>query len=106
VLLAFKSGVMAAEVIAAALAANDTSEARLRSWEPEFVRGMVRIRRLVMEFYNGFSFGRFVRRHPDMKGLVTDVLIGDVFKDEVDVLWPLMDAMRAEQPANTATVSG
>lgn len=106
VLLAFKSGVMAAEVIAAALAANDTSEARLRTWEPEFVRGMVRIRRLVMEFYNGFSFGRFVRRHPDMKGLVTDVLIGDVFKDEVDVLWPLMDAMRAEQPANTATVSG
>ena len=25
-----------------------------------------------------------------------DVLIGDVFKDDVDVLWPLMDELRAE----------
>ncbi|MCZ2344492.1 MAG: tryptophan 7-halogenase [Bacteroidales bacterium] len=102
VLLALKSGILASESIAEALAANDPSEARLRSWEPMFLKGMERIRRLVMEFYHGFSFGRFVRRHPDMKGLVTDVLIGDVFKDEVDVLWPLMDAMRAEMQANTA----
>ena len=25
------------------------------------------------------------------------MLIGDVFKDDVDVLWPLMDEMRKEQ---------
>jgi len=25
------------------------------------------------------------------------VLIGDVFKDDVDVLWPLMDELRKEQ---------
>ena len=24
------------------------------------------------------------------------MLIGDVFKDDVDVLWPLMDELRAE----------
>jgi hypothetical protein len=58
---------------------------------------MDRIRRLVCEFYDGLSFGRFVKKHPHLKGLVTDVLIGDVFKDEVDVLWPLMDELRAEQ---------
>ena len=58
---------------------------------------MDRIRRLVLEFYDGLSFGRFVKKHPHLKGLVTDVLIGDVFKDEVDQLWPLMDELRGEQ---------
>ncbi len=97
VLLALTSGAMAADAVVAGLDNNDTSETQLRSWEAEYVRGMERMRRLVLEFYNGFSFGRFVRRHPDMKGLVTDVLIGDLFKDDLDVLWPLMDELRAEQ---------
>jgi flavin-dependent dehydrogenase len=97
VLLALTSGAMAADCVAEGLANNDTSEAQLRKWEPEFSRGMDRMRRLVCEFYDGFSFGRFVRRHPHLKGAVTDVLIGDLFKDSVDVLWPLMDAMRAER---------
>ena len=78
---------------------GDTSEAQLGKWEPAFVAGMDRMRRLVCEFYDGFSFGRFVKKHPHLKGLVTDVLIGDVFKDEVDVLWPLMDELRAEVAA-------
>jgi hypothetical protein len=71
----------------------------MRKWEVPFNRGMDRMRRLVCEFYDGFSFGRFVKKHPHLKGLVTDVLIGDVFKDEVDVLWPLMDVIRAEVEA-------
>ena len=96
-LLALTSGAMAADAIADALAAGDTSEARLRKWEKPYVRGIDRIRRLVCEYYDGLSFGRFVKKHPDMKGLVTDVLIGDVFKDDVDVLWPLMDVVRTEQ---------
>lgn len=96
VLLALTSGSMAADVICDGLAKGDTSEKQLRRWEPAFVAGMDRMRRLVCEFYDGFSFGRFVRKHPEMKDLVTDVLIGDLFKDDVDVLWPLMDAMRAK----------
>lgn len=32
---------------------------------------------------------------------VTDVLIGDVFKPEVDVLWPLIDAWRSALATNT-----
>lgn len=96
VLLALTSASMAADNISEGLKKGDTSEAHMRKWEAGFVRGMERTRRLVCEFYEGFSFGRFVRKHPDLKGLVTDVLIGDVFKDEVDVLWPLMDEMRAE----------
>jgi len=96
-LLALTSGSMAADAIAAGIAAGDTSEARLRTWEAPYLQGMNRIRRLVCEFYDGLSFGRFVKEHPHLKGLVTDVLIGDVFKDEVDALWAPMDAMRAEQ---------
>jgi flavin-dependent dehydrogenase len=96
-LLAMTSGCMAADNIAEAFAKNDFSEAHLRMWEKPFLRGVDRIRRLVCEYYDGLSFGRFVKKHPHLKGMVTDVLIGDVFKDDVDVLWPLMDEMRIEQ---------
>ncbi|MBW3596085.1 MAG: tryptophan 7-halogenase [Planctomycetes bacterium] len=99
VLLALTSASMAADAVTEGLAKDDTSEQQLRRWEPEFVAGMDRMRRLVCEFYDGFSFGRFIRRHPDLKGYVTDVLIGDVFKSDVDILWPLIDEMRAEQAA-------
>lgn len=99
VLMAFRSGEMAADAIAEGLAKGDTSAEQLGKWEEHFRRGMDRMRRLVVEFYGGFSFGRFVRKYPHLKDRVTDVLIGDVFKDEVDVLWPLMDEMRAEQKA-------
>ena len=104
VLLALKSGQMAADAVADGIEKGDTSAAQLGRWEPEYVAGMDRMRRLVCEFYDGFSFGRFVKRHPHLKGFVTDVLIGDIFKDDVDVLWPLMDEMRAETAAQAGTV--
>ncbi len=96
-LLAMTSASMAADAIDEAIVKGDTTEAQLRSWEAPYLQGMDRIRRLVCEFYDGLSFGRFVKKHPHLKGLVTDVLIGDVFKDEVDVLWPLLDEFRVEQ---------
>ena len=96
-LLALTSGSMAADCIAEGIANGDVSAAQLRKWEKPYLQGMDRIRRLVCEYYDGLSFGRFVKKHPHLKGLVTDVLIGDVFKDDVDVLWPLMDEMRKEQ---------
>jgi flavin-dependent dehydrogenase len=95
VLMALTSGAMAADAVAEGLVKGDTSEAQLRKWEPTFTVGMARMRRLVCAYYDGFSFGRFVKRYPHLKDRVTDVLIGDVFDDKVDVLWPLMDAMRA-----------
>jgi flavin-dependent dehydrogenase len=102
VLLALTSASMAADAICDGLDKCDTSAAQLGCWEDAFGRGMDRMRRLVCEFYDGFSFGRFVRKHPHLKGYVTDVLIGDVFKDDVDVLWPLMDELRAEVAAERA----
>jgi hypothetical protein len=63
---------------------------------------MDRMKKLVCVFYEGFSFGRFVRRHPHLKGYVTDVLIGDLFKPELDVLWPLIEEMQSEHAAEKA----
>jgi flavin-dependent dehydrogenase len=99
ILLALKSGELAADAIAAALDAGDTSAARLGIWGPEYIRGMERMRRLVCEFYEGFNFGRFVKRHPHLKGHVTDLLIGDLFNDRVDEIVAPLDAMRAEDRA-------
>ncbi|HEV2950006.1 MAG TPA: NAD(P)/FAD-dependent oxidoreductase [Gemmataceae bacterium] len=96
VLLALKSGSMAADAIVEGLNKGDTSAAQLGKWGPGFIQGMDRMRRLVVEYYDGFSFGQFVRRHPHFKGHLTDLLIGDLFKDDVDEVFPPMDAMRTE----------
>lgn len=96
VLLALASAGFASDSITDALAANDPSEERLRRWEANYIAGMDRMRRLVCEFYDGLNFGKLVRRNPDKKGLITDVLIGNIFKEEVDELWPLIDAMRED----------
>ncbi len=96
VLLALRSGELAADAVAEGLERGDTSRAQLGKWEPEFVKGMNRMRRLVCEYYDGFSFGRFVRAYPHLKGSVTDLLIGDLFKDERDEVFTSIDAMRQE----------
>jgi flavin-dependent dehydrogenase len=93
VLLALKSGEMAADAIAAGLAAGDVSAARLGEWGPALNRGVDRMRRLVCEYYDGFSFGKFVRNFPHLKGLVTDLLIGDLFTDRVDAVWEPMETL-------------
>jgi len=97
ILLALKSGELAADAVAAALDAGDTSAARLGAWAPDFARGMDRMRRLVCEFYDGFNFGKFVKRYPHLKGHITDMLIGDLFNDRVDAIVEPLDAMRREE---------
>jgi len=93
VLLALKSGEMAADAIVEGLAKHDTSEAQLGKWGPGFNAGVDRMRRLVCEYYAGFSFGAFIRKFPDLRGTVTDLLIGDLFHDRVDKVWEPMESM-------------
>ena len=95
ILLALKSGALAADAIVAALGAGETSADRLGCWGPGYVAGLERMRKLVCAFYDGLNFGRFVRSHPDCKALITDILIGDIFKDEIDALWPLLEAQQS-----------
>jgi flavin-dependent dehydrogenase len=93
VLLALRSGEMAADAIADGLARGDTGAAQLGRWGPLFNQGIDRMRRLVCEYYAGFSFGAFVRRYPEMRGRITDLLVGDLFTDRVDAVWPAMESL-------------
>jgi hypothetical protein len=87
---------MAADAITEGLTKNDLSKAQLGQWGPTFNQGVDRMRRLVCEYYDGFSFGRFVRHHPELKGTLTDLLIGDLFTDKVDKVWKPMEELYPE----------
>jgi flavin-dependent dehydrogenase len=93
VLLALRSGEMAADAIAEGLEKGDVSGAQLGKWSGPFNEGMDRMRRLVCEYYNGFSFGAFVRNFPELRGTVTDLLIGDLFTSRVDKVWQPMESL-------------
>jgi len=93
VLLALKSGELAADAIVDGLQRGDVSEHQLGRWGPNFNQGVDRMRRLVCEFYDGFSFGQFVRKYPHLRGTITDLLIGDLFTDRVDVVWGPMESL-------------
>jgi len=93
VLLALRSGQMAADAVVAGLEKNDVSAAQLGAWGPAFGRGVDRMRRLVCEYYDGFSFGQFVKSFPALRNTVTDLLIGDLFEDKVDTVWGPMESL-------------
>ena len=101
VLLALRSGEMAADAIVDGLAKGDVSPAQLARWRPAFDEGVNRMRRLVCEYYDGFSFGQFVRTYPELRGTVTDLLIGDLFTDRVDKVWAPMESL---YPAGKAPI--
>lgn len=93
VLLALKSGEMAADAILDGLNVGDTSAAQLGRWGEALNAGIDRMRRLVCEYYEGFNFGNFVKHYPELKGHITDLLIGDLFTDKVDAVWAPMESL-------------
>ncbi len=106
VLLALRSGEMAADAIVEGLAKGDTSAAQLGKWGPDFNAGVDRMRRLVCEYYDGFSFGNFMKHHPELRGTVTDLLIGDLFNDRVDKVWKPMESLYPPGKASLTTWDG
>jgi flavin-dependent dehydrogenase len=103
VLLALKSGELAADAIVEGLQKGDTSKAQIGKWETGYVTGMNRMRRLVVEYYEGLRFSRFIRRFPNRVGGITDLLIGDLFKDSLDEIFRDIDTFKAEQVENVST---
>lgn len=88
VFLALKSGELAADAVDNALTAGDTSGARFAEYGDQLCRAIENMRRLVYAFYDtGFSFGRMLKQYPQLKGRLTDCLIGDVFQDQYDELF-------------------
>jgi flavin-dependent dehydrogenase len=101
VLLALKSGELAADCINDGLTANDLSGQRLGAFGPELVAGMEAIRKLVYAFYNKeFSFAWFLKNHPECTQGVIDILSGDVFKEGVEDIFEPMGKM-IDLPSST-----
>jgi flavin-dependent dehydrogenase len=91
VMLALKSGEMAADAIHEALGAADVSGKRLGRFAAELVRGIQFLRQLVYAFYDpGFNFAEFVKQYPQFQDHLVRMLIGDVFSDDIGEIFDAM----------------
>lgn len=94
-LLALKSGVLAADEVHAALTEGDLSPNRFESYGRTLREGIENMRKLVYAFYDeSFSFRQVIKAHPHLAADITDCLSGDVNKD----FTPLWDAIREFAP--------
>ncbi len=86
--MALKSGELAADAIDAALEANDVSAGRFAEYGDLLCAAIENMRRLVYAFYDtNFSFGRMLKQYPEMRGRLTDCLIGDLMEDKYGELF-------------------
>lgn len=87
VMLALKSGMMAADAVHESLVARDFSPERFADYAARIREGVENMRKLVYAFYDPkFSFRTLTDKYPEAGGLVTDCLSGDVNKD-FSTLW-------------------
>ena len=94
VLLALKSGELAADTIARCLREDDLSGAALGSFAEEFLAGVRAFRKLVYAFYDRrFNFADFLRAHPECRQGVIDILSGNVFGSGVESIFEPMEKM-------------
>ena len=88
VLLALKMAELAADAIHDAFRHNDFSAARLGQYQEKLDQGIESMRKLVYAFYNeGFSFAQLLRKYPEQRVNIINLLIGDVFRDGVDEIY-------------------
>ncbi|HMX24488.1 MAG TPA: NAD(P)/FAD-dependent oxidoreductase [Blastocatellia bacterium] len=100
VLLALKMAELAADAIHDAFKHDDFSGARLGQFQYKLDKGIESMRKLVYAFYNeGFSFSQFLRKYPDQRVNVIELLIGNVFKEGVDDVYePMSDFAEIPPP--------
>jgi len=92
VYFALKTGELAADAVIDGLATGDLSGPKLAAWADDFKTGSKWVKKLVDAFYtNDFSFGGFMKSHPEHRGNLTDLLIGRVFHDEAGKIFEDMD---------------
>ena len=82
VYLALRSGEMAADTVHQCLLDGNVSASRFSAYAERMCREIESMRKLVYVFYDkGFSFGKLIRANPDIRGDLTDCLIGNLDKD-------------------------
>jgi 2-polyprenyl-6-methoxyphenol hydroxylase-like FAD-dependent oxidoreductase len=102
VFLALKSGELAADAIHESLNARDFSAESLGRWQAEYVRGLEMFRKLVYAFYTPeFSFAQFLKKHPEFKGHLVDILIGNVFRPGLSDMFEAMGDVAPPEMAAT-----
>jgi flavin-dependent dehydrogenase len=85
VLLAFKMAELAADAIHDGFKHQDFSGERLGQFQSKLDTGIESMRKLVYAFYSeGFSFSGFLKKYPDQRVNIINLLMGDVFKENVD----------------------
>jgi flavin-dependent dehydrogenase len=107
VLLALKMAELAADAIHDAFNHDDFSAARLGQYQAKLDRGIESMRKLVYAFYDdGFSFAGFLRKYPDERVHIINLLIGDVFKEGVDSVYGPMSEFAEIPPPLYEQVDG
>jgi flavin-dependent dehydrogenase len=107
VLLALKMAELAADAIHDSFQHDDFSAARLGQYQAKLDRGIESMRKLVYAFYNdGFSFSGFLRKYPDERTHIINLLIGDVFKEGVDEVYGPMSEFAEIPPPLYEQVDG
>ena len=82
VMLALKSGVLAADAVHQAVVEQDFSPERFSEYATFLRQGVENMRKLVYAFYDPeFSFKKLIDKYPSAAGEITDCLSGDVNKD-------------------------
>src|SRR5437899_1797444 len=112
VMLALKSGVLAADAIDAGFNNGDLSAARFTEYSRTLRAGIENMRKLVYAFYDPkFSFRELTDKYPEAAGAVTDCLSGDVNKDfselwqQIEEFVPLPEILDLGEPCGVATES-
>lgn len=79
VFLALKSGEMVAEAVDRALQKGVFTADQFDAYGTELCSHIETMRKIVYAFYNdNFSFSKLIKAHPDVRGKLTDCLIGDM----------------------------
>ncbi len=107
VLLALKMAELAADAIHDAFNHDDFSAARLGQYQAKLDRGIESMRKLVYAFYNeGFSFSGFLRKYPEERNHIINLLIGDVFREGIDSIYGPMSEFAEIPPPLYEQVDG
>ena len=81
-MLALKSGIMAADTASEAIKNNNFCPSQFNDYSETLREGIENMRKLVYAFYDpSFTFRDITEKHPDLAGDITDCLSGDVNKD-------------------------
>jgi flavin-dependent dehydrogenase len=82
VYLALRSGELAADAIHVALETGEVSAESFIGYSEQVCREIEAMRKLVYAFYDtAFSFGKLIKKNPEVRGDLTDCLIGNLDRD-------------------------